>query len=461
MEDLTLQIQETLRKQKEFFDSGATLDIKFRKQQLKKLYDAVVAHEKEISDALYKDLHKSEFEAYATEIGFVLEEISTMLGKVGKWSKPRRKASPLVVFKSSSFVYPEPFGQVLIISPWNYPFQLLFAPLAGAIAAGNTVVLKPSPYSEHTSAVMTKIINETFDAKYIAIFEGHRDVNQALLEQKFDFIFFTGSPNTGKVVMQYAAKNLTPVVLELGGKSPTIVDKDANIKLAAKSIAWGKFINAGQTCIAPDYLFVHKDKKDELLKLIVHYIEKFYGKDQRKSEHYPRIINMQNVDRLYEYLKCGTIYYGGAVDRNDRFIQPTILTDVDVDCDVMKYEIFGPILPVLEFTDIDEVLRFVRSRPKPLAFYYFGNNKTTQEYVLKHSTSGGATLNDTLMHFVNPNIPFGGVGNSGMGRYHGRQSFETFSNLRSVLKRATWIDLPVKYLPPRSWKLKLLKKLLK
>ncbi len=461
MDEINSQISEVLQQQKQFFLSGKTLDISFRISQLNKLYAAVKRYEKDITQALYKDLHKSEFEAYATEIGFVLEEISLMVRKLRRWAKPNRKSTPLTAFSGKSYILYEPYGTVLIIAPWNYPFQLMFAPLVGAIAAGNTVVLKPSPYSANTAAVMEKIITETFEPNYIAIFQGHRDVNQALLEQKFDFIFFTGSPNTGKVVMSYAAKNLTPVILELGGKSPAIVDKDANLKLAAKSIVFGKLTNAGQTCIAPDYLFVHKDVKDQLLKRLVHYIERFYGKDQRQAPHYPRIITQQNVDRLYQYLRCGKIYYGGQVDRADRYVQPTILTDVNTDCEVMQYEIFGPILPVLEFEDIQEVIDFVNSRPKPLAFYYFSRNKKKIRYVLSSTTSGGASINDTLMHFVNPKIPFGGVGNSGMGRYHGWYSFDAFSNKRSVYSKNLWIDLPFRYPPANNFKLKIVKKLLK
>ncbi len=461
MADINEKIHQTLQSQKAFFQSGKTKDIKFRIDQLRRLRQAVVENQDRITQALYQDLHKSSFEAYATEIGFVLEEISLMIRRLRRWSRPRRKATPLTAFSGKSYILYEPYGTVLIISPWNYPFQLLFAPLAGAIAAGNTVVLKPSPYSAHTSQVMTEIIDQTFDAEYIAIFQGHRDVNQALLSEPFDFIFFTGSPNTGRVVMNYASKNLTPVVLELGGKSPTIVDRDANLKLAAKSIVFGKLTNAGQTCIAPDYLFVHKDVKEDLLRLIVHYIEQFYGKDQRQTAHYPRIINEQNVDRLYQYLQCGKIYYGGQVDRKERYFQPTILTDVDTECDVMKYEIFGPILPVLEFADIEEVIRFVNSRPKPLAFYYFSRSRSRARYVLSRTTSGGVSVNDTLMHFVNPRIPFGGVGNSGMGRYHGWYSFDAFSNKRSVYHKNLWIDLPFRYPPANKFKEKIVKMLLK
>jgi len=460
-EQITSNITQTIEAQRNFFLSGATLDVNFRKQQLSKLRDSIVKHEKDIIKALFQDLHKDYFEAYATEIGFVLKEISIMLKKLSRWAKPKRVRTPLTAFSGKSFIRYEPYGTVLIISPWNYPFQLTFTPLVGAIAAGNTVILKPSPYSSHTSELMAKIIGETFDPSYVAMFQGHRDVNQFLLEQKFDFIFFTGSPNTGKVVMSYAAQNLTPLILELGGKSPTIVDSDAKLKLAAKSIIWGKLINAGQTCIAPDYLFVHKGVKDDLLKLMVKNIERFYGKNQKQTHHYPRIITEQNVDRLYQYLKCGKIYYGGEIDRAQRYFQPTILTDVDIECDIMKEEIFGPILPVLEFTDIEEVIRFVNRQPKPLAFYYFGKNKERINYILSRTTSGGASINDTLMHFVNPNLPFGGVGESGMGRYHGRYSFEAFSNPRAVYSKDTWIDLQIRYHPVSNFKYTTIKMLLK
>jgi len=459
--DLELAIKNTLKQQKKFFSSGKTLDIDFRIKQLKKLRQAILNFQEDIQQALYNDLHKSSFEAYATEIGFVLKEITIMLRNLKRWSRIKRKLTPLTAFSGKSYILFEPFGNVLIISPWNYPFQLLFAPLVGAIAAGNTVILKPSPYSKHTSEIMSKIIEQTFDSEYIAIFQGHRYVNQALLSEKFDFIFFTGSPNTGKVVMEYAAKNLTPVILELGGKSPTIVDYDANIKLAAKSIVFGKLTNAGQTCIAPDYLFVHEKIKDYLLEQMVYFIEQFYGKEQSQCKYYPKIIKSQNVERLSQYLSCGKIFYGGHYDVKERYFQPTILTDVNIDSDVMKYEIFGPILPVLEFENIDEVISFVKERAKPLAFYYFSTNKRKIRYVLKNTTSGGVSINDTLMHFVNPRLPFGGIGSSGMGRYHGKYSFEAFSNKRAVYHKNLWIDLPFRYLPTNKLKEKLVKMLLK
>ena len=461
MSEIREQIKQALSSQRQFFKSGKTRDIKFRIEQLGLLRRAVEQNQDKISQALYEDLHKSAFESYATEIGFVLEEISLMIHNLRRWARPKRRSTPLVAFSGRSYIISEPYGNVLIISPWNYPFQLLFAPLAGAIAAGNTVVLKPSPYSAHTSQVMAEIIRKTFDPQFVTIFEGHRDVNQALLSEPFDFIFFTGSPNTGRVVMSYAAKNVTPVVLELGGKSPTIVDSDANLKLAVKSIVFGKLTNAGQTCIAPDYLFVHKAVKDDLLKLIVQYIEQFYGKDLRQSDYYPHIINTQNVERLAQYLQCGKVYYGGDFDVQERYFQPTILTEVDTDCDVMKYEIFGPILPVLEYSDIEQVINFVTERPKPLAFYYFTRSRSKARHVLAYTTSGGASINDTLMHFVNPRIPFGGVGNSGMGRYHGRYSFDAFSNKRSVYHKNLWIDLPVRYPPANKFKDKIVKMLLK
>ncbi len=455
------EIESTLVRQKEFFQSGATLDIGFRKKQLIALKKAIVNNMSQIYEALYKDLQKSEFEAYSTEIGFVLEEIGYAIKRLRSWTKPVKVHTPLTCFAGKSFYMYQPYGTVLIIAPWNYPFQLLFAPLVGAIAAGNTVVLKSSPYVPNVSQVMKNIIEQTFETKYIAYFEGHRDVNQALLEQSFDMIFFTGSPSTGKIVMEYAAKHLTPVVLELGGKSPTIVDSDAKIRLAAKSIVWGKLINAGQTCIAPDYLLVHSAVKNELLEKMKYFIEKFYTSEQNKVNYYPKIVNEQNVDRLYSYLKCGKIYYGGIIDRSNRYFQPTILTDVDPECSVMQEEIFGPIFPVIEFSDLEQVVKLINSKPKPLAFYYFGRNKHRINYLLSRTTSGGMSVNDTLMHFVNPHLPFGGVGNSGMGRYHGWFSFKAFSNIRSVYKKSLWIDLPVRYLPPKKWKLNTVKKLLK
>jgi aldehyde dehydrogenase (NAD+) len=358
----------------------------------------------------------------------------------------------------------EPYGVTLIIAPWNYPFQLMFAPLIGAISSGCCAVMKPSPYSQYTSELMQKIIDETFDKEYITMIQGHRDVNQALLAQKFDLIFYTGSPDMGRVVMEAASKNLTPVVLELGGKSPCIVDKDCNLEFAARRIVWGKTINAGQTCVAPDYLMVHRDVKDELLQKMIYYVKKFYGEDQRQSHCYCRIISDKAYQRLTSYLNEGEILYGGNCDAEERYIQFTLLDlgqqptgNSQPTLNVMKQEIFGPILPVIEFDNINKVSDFISNRPKPLALYYFGNDKNAFD-LLNKTTSGGVCINDTILHVANEHLPFGGVGESGMGKYHSQESFIAFSNKRAVLKSSNKIDFAMKY-PPYE-KIDLIKKLM-
>ena len=459
--DIKTKINETFDKQTEFFNSHKTKDVKFRLEQLKKLKAAILKREEKLEDALWKDLHKSKTEAYGTEIGLVLSDLTHHIKKVKKWSKPRRVGTSLVNFKSTSKIYPEPFGNVLIIAPWNYPFLLLIQPLVSAIAAGNVVTLKTSPYVPNIAKAMEEMINETFDDNYVSFFNGNREVNQALLDKPFNYIFFSGSPSLGHIVMEKASKNLAPVTLELGGKSPTIVDRDANIEIAARRIIWGKLINAGQTCVAPDYLFVHKDVKDKLLERMIFYIKKFYGEDAQKSPEFPRIVNEANVDRLEVLINSATIYYGGKIDKSDRYIEPTILVDVTDNAAVMQEEIFGPILPVMEFSETDEVIDYVNSHPKPLAFYYFSQSKKMQEYILKRTSSGGGCINDTLMHLASHSMPFGGVGNSGMGRYHGKVGFDTFSNLRSILNKATWFDVPVRYMPFKDYVLKIFKLLMK
>lgn len=455
----TEEIKQVLNKQKNYFHSHTTKEVGFRIKRLKKLKKIIKANEQNIYDALWKDLHKSSFEAYATEIGIVLEEIGIHIRNLKRWAQKQHKWASIVHFKSDSMLIPEPFGHVLIIAPWNYPFQLLINPLVGAISAGNVVTLKPSPYTPETADVMEKIIKETFEEDYVTYFKGGREVNQLLLEQKYDMIFFTGSPYLGQIVMEKASKHLTPVVLELGGKSPCIVDCDANINIAARRITWGKFINAGQTCIAPDYLFVHKDIKEKLFAKMKYYIEKSFGTEPQQSVDYPRIVNTTNVKRLEGLMKAGKIITGGQTNIDDRYIAPTIIDEIKPEDPIMQEEIFGPILPAMEFSDINEVINFINSKPKPLAFYYFSQNKKKQNTILNQTTSGGGCINDTLMHIANPNLPFGGVGNSGMGRYHGKYSFDTFSNHRAILKKATWLDVPIRY-APYGKKLKLVKYLL-
>jgi aldehyde dehydrogenase (NAD+) len=355
----------------------------------------------------------------------------------------------LAILPASSKVIKEPLGSALIIAPWNYPVQLLLNPLVGAISSGCTAMLKPSPYVPHVSAVLTEMIRATFPEEYIAIVEGNRQVNQALLAERWDLIFFTGSPDLGRLVMSAAAKNLTPVVLELGGKSPCIIDKNANLKVAAKRVAWGKVLNAGQTCIAPDYLYIHEEVKDKFLSYLVKEWKELLTKQPQKATHFARIVNDKALERLVGYLADGTIYHGGEYDKAERYLAPTILTDVRVDSAVMTEEIFGPIFPVITFKEIEEVIRFVTEREKPLALYYFG---TKGDYVLRQTSSGGACVNDVIMHIVNHSTPFGGVGNSGMSAYHGKDSFLAFSHRRTVISTPTWVDMPFRYMPYKLFK---------
>ena len=457
-------INNIVQKQREYFLSNETKSIDFRLKQLKKLKHAVEKYSDDIYDALWRDLHKCKEEAFLTEINIVLNEINNHIKNLKKWAKPKKVKTPVYLMPSKSFVMYEPYGVTLIIAPWNYPFQLMFAPLIGAISSGCCAVMKPSPYSQYTSELMQKIIDETFDKEYITMIQGHRDVNQALLAQKFDLIFYTGSPDMGRVVMEAASKNLTPVVLELGGKSPCIVDKDCNLEFAARRIVWGKTINAGQTCVAPDYLMVHRDVKDELLQKMIYYVKKFYGEDQQQSHCYCRIISDKAYQRLTSYLNEGEILYGGNCDAEERYIQFTLLDlgqqptgNSQPTLNVMKQEIFGPILPVIEFDNINKVSDFISNRPKPLALYYFGNDKNAFD-LLNKTTSGGVCINDTILHVANEHLPFGGVGESGMGKYHSQESFIAFSNKRAVLKSSNKIDFAMKY-PPYE-KIDLIKKLM-
>lgn len=449
-------------KQKEFFNLGKTKDINFRIEVLKKLKKVIKENEDKILEALKRDLGKSNFESYATEIGLVYDEINTHIKNIKRWSKIEKIKSPIVHYPSKSYIYKEPYGVTLIIGPFNYPFQLVMAPLVGAISAGNTAIIKPSENTKNTALLLEEIINENFNKEYLRVvspLEGKEAVS-FLLELPFDYIFFTGSIRVGKIVMEKAAKNLVPVTLELGGKSPCIVDKDAKLEMAAKRIVWGKFLNVGQTCVAPDYLCVHRSIKDKLLKLIVEEIHKQFGKDIKSSPDYPRVVNSASLNRLSEYLNDGEIYYGGKFDKNDLYMEPTILTNVDVDSNVMTEEIFGPILPVIEFENIKDIINFINAREKPLALYYFSENKVNINNILKCTTSGGVTINDTVIHVANGNLPFGGVGNSGIGSYHGKASFDTFTHKRSVMERGTFIEFNIRFAPYKN-KINILKKIMK
>jgi aldehyde dehydrogenase (NAD+) len=454
------EIIKIVEKQRAFFSSDITKSVEYRLEALKKLKKAIVENVNAISAALKSDLGKSEFESYESEIGIVLEELGNHIKNLYKWSRPERKATPLTIFPSVSRIYSEPFGVALIISPWNYPFQLLINPLVGAISAGNCAVLKTSPYAPAFAELIDNIISEIFPPEYVTVVHGGRDVNKLLLDQKFDYIFFTGSPQLGRTVMKAAAENLTPVTLELGGKSPCIVDADANIEVAARRIVWGKFLNAGQTCIAPDYMFAHKSIKAKLLECMKAEIVKQFSENPKNSPDFPRIVNQKAFERLKLLMQHGDIVCGGQTDREEKYIAPTIIDNVMPDYPIMQEEIFGPLLPVMDFENIEDVIGFVRDREKPLAFYYFSENKKKAEYLLKRTTSGGGCINDVIVHIANKNIPFGGVGNSGIGKYHGRLSFDTFSNKRSIVSSTTKIDIPVKYAPYGN-KIRLLKMLLK
>ena len=453
----TEQIVKIVAAQKELFRSGKTLDIDFRLSALRALKAALQRWEKPLAEALWADLHKSYEEAYLTELSIVMGEIDNHIRHLKEWASPKRCSTPLKMFPSRSKVISEPLGSALIISPWNYPVQLLLNPLVGAISAGCTAILKPSPYVEHVSKVIEQLIVETFDANYIAVVQGNRDVNTALLEQRYDIIFFTGSPSLGRKVMAAAAKNLTPVVLELGGKSPCIVDKCANLDVVARRIAWGKSLNAGQTCIAPDYLLVHKDIKVQLIEALRREFKSLLGENPKEFHHFVRIVNDKAFDRLVGYLEGADIVVGGEYDKDERYIAPTILDNVSPESPIMQEEIFGPIFPIVTFSEISEVVAFVTEREKPLALYYFGDNKTAK-YILKHTSSGGACVNDTIMHIANERLPFGGVGNSGMSSYHGKESFDVFSHRRSVVTTPTWLDVPFRYMPYKMFSL--VKKLL-
>ncbi|GMB08053.1 aldehyde dehydrogenase [Thermolongibacillus altinsuensis] len=447
-------------KQKRYFQTGETRPIDFRLQQLKNLKAAIKKYEREIIDTLKVELHKSEFEAYSAEIGVVYEEIRFMMKRLPDWIKPQRVPTPLTHIGSKSYIYPEPYGVNLIIAPWNYPFQLAISPLVGAIAAGNCAIIKPSEYTPNMSALLKKMISETFPEEYIAVVEGGVEVSQQLLDLRFDHIFFTGSVPVGKIVMAAAAKHLTPVTLELGGKSPAIVDVSAHLDLAAKRIVWGKFLNAGQTCIAPDYVLVDANVKSLLIEKMKQYIVEFYGERPEQSPHYGRIVSERHTERLVRFLNEGTIVHGGRYDIEQRWIEPTLLDEITWEDDVMREEIFGPILPILTFETIDEAIAMVNAYEKPLALYLFSEDRQVQQQVIEQISFGGGCINDTIMHIATPYLPFGGVGQSGMGAYHGKASFDAFSHYKSVLKQTTKFDLSIRY-PNNPNALKWIRKLFK
>jgi len=450
-----------LQAQRNYFNSGATRSYTFRKQQLLALKECIVRYEQQIYDALHSDLKKSKEDCWVTENGFTLSEINYILRHLKNWMQPERITTNLLNFPSKSRIIAEPLGVTLIISPWNYPFQLLLAPLAGAIAAGNCVVLKPSEHVPATSALLGKMISETFAPEYISLCQGDgAAIIPAMMNNfAFDHVFYTGSTKTGKLIYEMAAKQLTPVTLELGGKSPCIVEADADIAVAAKRIAVTKFNNCGQMCVAPDYILVHESKREALIAALSTTITSFFGEDASQSDSYGKIINEEQFDRLISYLQDGQILYGGNYSRNELFIAPTLLSVNNMNAAVMQEEIFGPILPVISFTQREEALHIIQQHAQPLAFYVFTSSSDAENYWLQSVSFGGGCINNAAWHLTNPNLPFGGRGNSGMGAYHGKYSFQTFSHRKAILKTPTWFDPSVKY-PPFTGKLKWFKKLI-
>ncbi|MFW5659635.1 MAG: aldehyde dehydrogenase [Bacteroidota bacterium] len=457
VQDMEVYIRDLISKQSAFYYSGQTRNVDWRIKQLKTLRKGIKEHEQQIFDALKSDLGKSEFDTYATEVGFVLEELKHTIANVRSWAQPTPVGTPLTQAISTARTEKEPWGRALIIAPWNYPFQLTISPLIGAMAAGNTAIVKPSEYTPATNKLIVKLIESLFPKEYIAVVEGAVPETQILLEQKHDFIFFTGSPNVGKIVMHAAADHLTPVVLELGGKSPCLVDKSVKTKTAASRIVWGKYTNCGQTCVAPDYLLVHKDVKDKLLQQLKSTIQDFYGNDAAQSPDYGRIINRKHFDRLSKYIEQGTVYHGGNTDAEKLYIEPTILTDVDPRSEIMQEEIFGPILPIIEYDNLDHALELIREKDNPLAAYVFTTRSSVEKRFVNEVDAGGMCINDTLVHLAPAELPFGGKGHSGIGRYHGQHSFDAFSHHKGVMKKSNLIDPDLRYPPHKPMDMKVVK----
>jgi aldehyde dehydrogenase (NAD+) len=451
---------EIVERQKEFFYTGKTKEIAFRIEMLKKLKTGIKDWEEKIMDAVYQDLRKSEFEVFTTEIALVLEEINYFVKNLKKLSKPKRIKTSLINFPAKNYIYKEPYGVSLIISPWNYPFQLAMAPLVGSIAAGNCTIVKPSELSPKTSSVIEEMIKHLFNEAYIKVICGDVEVAQNILQQRFDRIFYTGGTEVGKKVMEQASKFLTPVVLELGGKSPCIIDKEIDLDISAKRIVWGKFLNAGQTCIAPDYLLIHEDIKMDFIQRMKKYMREFYGENPRESGNYTKIINERHFNRLELYLKDGDVIFGGKVDKDSLYMEPTLLDNVNEESRIMKEEIFGPILPILTYKNLEDVISYVNHNPKPLALYFFSTNKINQKKVIANASYGGGCINDTIVHVADMNLPFGGVGESGIGSYHGKASLDAFTHHKSIVKKTFFMDLKLRY-PPYDGKLKMVKKLFK
>lgn len=453
--DETIKISDLIKLQKEFFIKGGTLEYSFRLKNLVSLRNEILKREKDIEEALYKDLRKSSFESYMTEIGLVLEEINYHIKNLKKWMKKKKVRTSISQFPARSYIYHEPLGICLIIAPWNYPINLVFMPLIGAISGGNTAVIKPSAYAPNCSNIVREIIESIFCKEYVAVIEGGRKENEKLLEEKFDFIFFTGSISVGKLVMEKASKNLTPIILELGGKSPTIIEKTADLKLAAKRIAFGKILNAGQTCVAPDYVLIDKSVCQLFTKYYVEYIKEFFENDDYKN--FPKIINKKHFNRIIKLIDSEKVVFGGEYSEENLIIYPTIIHENDFNSRIMNEEIFGPILPIIEYEDIEECIEYINSKPRPLALYLFTNSSEIEEKIIKRCSYGGGCINDTLVHITNNKMGFGGIGESGIGQYHGEKSFEAFTHPKAIMKKFNWLDLPMRYHPYNEKKSKLVR----
>jgi len=455
-----MNLKSTLESQKKYFQTQATRDIGMLKKLLSVFRTEILNREEDIYQALHKDFKKSKFESYLGEIGIVISEIDTTIKHINTWSKPKKVKASLLNFPSKDFIYSEPYGSVLIITPWNYPFQLAIAPMIAAIAAGNTVVLKPSEHTENTSKLLESIISSVFKPEHVKVIEGGIPETNLLLKERWDYIFFTGSVAVGKIVAKAAAPFLTPITLELGGKNPCIIDNTMSTQLIAKRLVWGKFINAGQTCIAPDYLLVHSSVKKQLISDLKKEIINAYGDNPQESPDYPRIINTKNLSRLTSMLEDSKVIFGGHIDTTDCYLAPTLIEEPSLDSNVMKEEIFGPILPILSYTSEADISTIVSKYEKPLGFYVFSTNKLFYKKMIKTYSFGGGTINDTMIHFANTNLPFGGVGESGVGAYHGQLGFDTFSHKKGVVFKGNWLDIPLRYAPYNN-KLNKLKKLFK
>ena len=447
-----------LRKHREFFASQKTKDLTFRKEALKRLQKEIMAREDDIAEAIYQDFKKPKFETLAAETQFVLAELKLTLKNIANWAGPERKSGTLLNWPSSDRIYKEPYGAVLIVAPWNYPFQLVFAPMIGAIAAGNTVVVKPSEHTPHTASIISEIISAVFETEHVTAVNGGVEVSQELLAEKWDYIFFTGSTRVGQIVYESAAKHLTPVTLELGGKNPAIVDETASINLAAKRIVWGKFLNAGQTCIATDYILVQKNVQDKLVAALIRNITKCYGENVEISPDFSRLVNKGHYDSLKDMLVGEEILFGGKSNDHDNYLAPTLVNEPKLDSKLMHDEIFGPILPIIGYENEVDIERHLSKYGKPLATYVFSNRKSFQKKIINRYSFGGGAINDTVIQITNKNLPFGGVGASGIGAYHGRRSFDLFSHQKAIIKKANWLDASLRY-PPYNLPIKIVKRI--